>query len=222
VPEQLISQRCRRKIMPVDTTLLHTAGAFVASMVLNKAAEAVIDEAGGRLFAYVKTKVANDREAQDGVSKSMDIEPEPALLQDAEAVYAASPVMRRNQMVAKVLQGARILWMDDRPGNNLFERATFKSMGISISPATSTDGAVAMLQAEPADVLISDMERDGNMEAGFQLLKKIQGLLERPGMISYVGSLDRGRGTPPGAFGITNRPDESIHLVLDVLERVRV
>jgi hypothetical protein len=30
------------------------------------------------------------------------------------------------------------------------------------------------------------------------------------------------RGTPPGAFGITNRPDELIHLVLDVLERERV
>ena len=41
-------------------------------------------------------------------------------------------------------------------------------------------------------------------------------------MIFYVGSLDKEKGTPPGAFGITNRPDELTHCVLDVLERVRV
>jgi CheY-like chemotaxis protein len=208
--------------MPMDATLLLTAGSFVASMVLNKAAEAVIDEAGRRLVEYVRSLVANSREAQGGVSIVADIEPGPALLRDAEAVYAASPVMRRYQMVSQVLQGARILWVDDRPDNNLFERATFTSMGATISLATSTDEAVAMLQAEPADVLISDMERYGNAEAGLQLLKSIQGLPERPDMIFYVGSLDRARGTPPGAFGITDRPDELIHLVLDVLERVRV
>lgn len=208
--------------MPIDNTLLLTAGSFVASMVLNKAAEAVIDEAGRRLVEHVRSIVANSREAQGGVSIVADIEPGPELLQDAEAVYAASSVMRRHRMVSQVLQGARILWVDDRPDNNLFERAAFTSMGATISLAMSTDEAVAMLEAEPADVLISDMERYGNAEAGLQLLKSIQGLLERPDMIFYVGSLDRGRGTPPGAFGITNRPDELIHLVLDILERVRV
>ena len=208
--------------MAIDSTLLLTAGSFVASMVLNKAVDAVLEQASTSLIDYVKTIVANDRDAQDGVSFAADIQPGPALLEDAEALFAASPVMRRVQMVAKVLPGARILWVDDRPDNNLFERATFKSMGISISLATSTDGAVALLKAEPADVLISDMERYGNREAGLQLLGRIQGLAERPGMIFYVGAFDKEKGTPPGAFGITNRPDELIHYVLDLLERARV
>jgi DNA-binding NtrC family response regulator len=95
-------------------------------------------------------------------------------------------------------------------------------MGIEISLATSTDGAVAMLETDPADVLISDMERYANKKAGLQLLTRIKDLSERPATIFYVGSLDKERGAPPGAFGITNRPDELIHLVLDVLERERV
>ena len=73
-----------------------------------------------------------------------------------------------------------------------------------------------------ADVLISDMERYANKKAGLQLLERIKDLPERPATIFYVGRLGRERGEPPGAFGITDRPDELIHLVLDVLERERV
>ena len=207
--------------MAIETTLLLTAGSFVASMVLNKAADVVLDAALERVLDYIKSIIANDQGSQGGVSFAADLQPDPAILQDVQALYAAYPVMRRVQLVAGVLPGARILWVDDRPENNLFERATFKSMGIGISLATSTEGAVATLQAEPADLLISDMERYGNRAAGLQLLERLQGLPERPATIFYVGSLDRGRGTPPGAFGITNRPDELIHYVLDVLERDR-
>ncbi len=95
-------------------------------------------------------------------------------------------------------------------------------MGISISLATSTEVALAMLQAEPVHLLISDMERCGDHQAGLQLLTKVRELASRPATIFYTGLVDRERGTPPGAFGIMNRPDELIHLVLDVLERERV
>jgi CheY-like chemotaxis protein len=208
--------------MAIDTTLLLTVGSFAASMVLNKAVDVVFDEALERLLNYTKSMIANDRDAKDGVSFSPDSQPESTLIQDAETLYEAYPVMRRVRMVASVLEGARMLWVDDRPGNNLYERATFKSMGVSISLATSTEGAVAMLETEPVHVLISDMDRNGNKKAGLELLNRIKYLPGRPETIFYVGSVDRERGTPPGAFGITNRPDELIHYVLDVLERERV
>jgi hypothetical protein len=38
-------------------------------------------------------------------------------------------------------------------------------------------------------------------------------------VIFYVGEFDPGRGLPPFAFGLTNRPDELLHLILDVLAR---
>ena len=38
-------------------------------------------------------------------------------------------------------------------------------------------------------------------------------------VIFYIGIFDPKLGIPGGAFGITNRPDELLHLVLDALER---
>jgi hypothetical protein len=34
-----------------------------------------------------------------------------------------------------------------------------------------------------------------------------------------VGNFNAQDGVPLGAFGITNRPDELLHLVLDIVER---
>jgi hypothetical protein len=38
-------------------------------------------------------------------------------------------------------------------------------------------------------------------------------------IIYYAGYVDEARPVPIGAFGITDRPDEVLHLILDVLER---
>lgn len=38
-------------------------------------------------------------------------------------------------------------------------------------------------------------------------------------IIYYVGSADPSRPVPVGAFGLTARPDELLHLVMDALER---
>ena len=40
-------------------------------------------------------------------------------------------------------------------------------------------------------------------------------------IIFYVGRLDASAGVPAGAFGVTNRPDELLQLVLDALARAR-
>jgi len=40
-------------------------------------------------------------------------------------------------------------------------------------------------------------------------------------MIFYVHKLKPGAGTPEGTFGITNRPDQLLHLVPDALGRSR-
>ena len=41
-------------------------------------------------------------------------------------------------------------------------------------------------------------------------------------VVFYVGRVDRAAGVPAGSFGITNRPDELLHLVMDALERCRL
>jgi hypothetical protein len=47
-------------------------------------------------------------------------------------------------------------------------------------------------------------------EAGFQ----------QP-VIFYVGCLNPAAGVPPGAFAVTNRPDQMLQFVIDALSRVR-
>jgi hypothetical protein len=41
-------------------------------------------------------------------------------------------------------------------------------------------------------------------------------------VVFCVGAVDQHRGPPMGSDGITDRPDELLHLVLDVLERRRI
>ena len=40
-------------------------------------------------------------------------------------------------------------------------------------------------------------------------------------VIYYIGTPKPGAGAPPGAFGLTHRPDELLQLVTDALSRVR-
>src|SRR5262249_19090110 len=43
-----------------------------------------------------------------------------------------SQVLRRAQYAAQVLQGAQLLWVDDIPDNNIYERRIFRSLGIFV------------------------------------------------------------------------------------------
>jgi hypothetical protein len=40
-------------------------------------------------------------------------------------------------------------------------------------------------------------------------------------VIFYVGRPEPGAGVPAGAFGLTNRPDQLLQLVIDALSRIR-
>jgi len=41
-------------------------------------------------------------------------------------------------------------------------------------------------------------------------------------VVFYVSVVYQDKPLPPGAFGLTNRPDELLHLVIDALEPVRL
>jgi hypothetical protein len=65
------------------------------------------------------------------------------------------------------------------------------------------------------------MRREDVPDEGLRLLQKMreQGLY-RP-LIFTVGQYEPSRGTPPYAFGITNRIDEMFNLTFDILGRKR-
>jgi hypothetical protein len=65
------------------------------------------------------------------------------------------------------------------------------------------------------------MRRGTIVDAGTKLLDESRRRSVAVPTIFTVGDYDPKRGTPAFAFGITNRVDELLNLVFDVLERVR-
>jgi hypothetical protein len=128
-------------------------------------------------------------------------------------------VQRRAEVVRPLLEGARLLWIDENPGNNLYERTALAAVGITVDLALSTAEAIHIASALAPDVVISDIDRDGNRVAGLEGLETFaQRGLGFP-FVFYTGEIDPTKPTPRGAFAITDRPDSLLHYVFDLLER---
>jgi CheY-like chemotaxis protein len=128
-------------------------------------------------------------------------------------------VLRRADRAAPVLRGARILWVDDHPENNTYERQAMQALGAFVDIAKSSIEARSMMSQSRYDLLISDMDRDGVPDEGLRFLRQMHERNSSPHTIFYIGHVDEDRGVPAHAFGITDRPDELLHLVMDALER---
>src|SRR5215471_14010659 len=96
-----------------------------------------------------------------------------------------------------------------------------ESLSLSVTITTSTGRALAELQGPTFDIVISDMRRNGDDGAGLALLQRMRDSRISTPLIFTVGRYQPERGVPGSAFGITNRVDELLNLVFDVLERTR-
>jgi CheY-like chemotaxis protein len=132
------------------------------------------------------------------------------------------PSIRRARIVARFLDGAKILWVDDHPGNNLNEVRVLEEFGIRIDHVRSTTEALNRLLGRSFDLILSDIDRDGNNNAGTEFLSALRTSGCPIPLVFYVGKVDPTRGVPAGAFGIAHQPEPLIHLVLDALERQRI
>ncbi|MBI3799630.1 MAG: response regulator [Deltaproteobacteria bacterium] len=126
--------------------------------------------------------------------------------------------LRRAKKHLAIFRDAQILWVDDHPENNLNERRMFRQLKTDVDTAKSTDEALSILQTGNYDLVISDMSRGKDTTAGLEFVEQLRQKKTTP-VIFYVGVFDPAKGVPAKAFGITNRPDELLHLSLDTLER---
>lgn len=113
-----------------------------------------------------------------------------------------------------------VLWVDDKPENNTFERAAFEAQGIDFTLARSTDEALGILSTRGFNAIISDMGRAEGSEEGLVLLDALRGRGDRTPFIIYAGSKAleyRTQARERGAVGCTNRADELFELVLGSL-----
>ena len=149
---------------------------------------------------------------------------------------AKRSVIDRLQRNSDLLRRARILWVDDHPEYNLPIVELLRRYEASVDTPQSNDEALSLLRAKRYDVVISDVARDdegpGSELKGVELAEEvfngwgIRILLftarfnpaTLPGMtdaerLELVERLRR------SVFATTNRVDEGLHYILDILER---
>lgn len=127
-------------------------------------------------------------------------------------------VLSRAKHNRAIIEGKKILWVDDSPQNNTNETRMFRQLNVDVVSAKSTAEALEMLADDQFDVIFSDIART-RPTSGIEMLEELKAVTRKPPVIFYVGILNPDRGTPAGAFGVTNRPDELLHLFIDAISR---
>ncbi len=122
---------------------------------------------------------------------------------------------------ARGLANASVLWVDDRPSNNVNERQSLEALGIRFTISTSTEDAMEKVRARKFDLIISDMGRPPDARAGYTLLDALKKLGDPPPFVIYAGSASpehRAETKERGGWGTTNRPQELFQMVLSALK----
>ena len=123
----------------------------------------------------------------------------------------------------RVLRKARratILWVDDRPDNNIYERQSLEALGVTFVLAMSTEEALEKRKSQRFDAIISDMGRPPDNRAGYTLLKRLRDEGDQTPYVIYSGSNapeHKAEARRAGALGCTNRASELFEYVLSAL-----
>lgn len=116
---------------------------------------------------------------------------------------------------------AHILWVDDRPQNNVYERQSLEALGAQFVVTTSTDEALKIVRQQHFDVIISDMGRPPDSQAGYTLLEALRGMGNMTPFVIYASSNapeHKAEARRRGALGCTNRASELFEYVLGALK----
>lgn len=114
----------------------------------------------------------------------------------------------------------RVLWVDDRPDNNVHERRAFEAMGISFTLARSTDEALRKLSEHEYAAIISDMGRNEGPREGYVLLDKLRSAADPTPFFIYAGSRRPEHvleARERGAQGCTNNSRELFEMVMQAV-----
>ena len=141
-------------------------------------------------------------------------------------------LQRDAQALIDRVDAVRVLWVDDRPDNNLRERAMLAQLQIEVVGVRSTDEAMARLQAdaragEPFDLVLSDWSRPPEgAQAALKLMQAMQHAGLRLPVIVYHGEMQadaRQRRADKlkaaGALGEAVMPAELLALVQRAVSR---
>lgn len=115
---------------------------------------------------------------------------------------------------------SHILWVDDRPNNNIYERRAFEAVGLRVTLAMSTNEALDLIKRNKYAAIISDMGRNEGPREGYVLLDAIRREGNQTPFFIYTGSnlpKHRLEAFEKGAQGSTNNPEELFQMVMKTI-----
>ncbi len=185
----------------------------------------LVSKHSGKLFApsdfkdeenYVKMQMSVVASLTAAAAKGQTPASEAQLHKIVETVRAAGP--------APVTTGDgwknHILWVDDRPENNTYERQAFETIGLRFTLALSTDEAFERLSQVRYAAIISDMGRREGPREGYVLLDRLRKGGDRTPLFFYAASNapEHKRETREhGGQGCTNNAQELFEMVTRAL-----
>ena len=104
----------------------------------------------------------------------------------ARIVSAVQKGVRRSDSLDSWLN--HVLWVDDRPENNSYERQAFEAIGLRFTLALSTDEAFDRLDHQKFIAIISDMGRKEGPREGYVLLDRLRAAGECTPLFFYAAS----------------------------------
>jgi CheY-like chemotaxis protein len=133
---------------------------------------------------------------------------------------ARDQVIRRAELIKNILNNdIKILLVNDQPYEMKYIVGILKNLNIHIDITKNTKKAIEMLAKNKYTAIISDMKRGNIDDEGLNFLKEIRIKNFYTPTIFTVGNYKPDKGTPPYAFGITNKVDELLNLLFDIIER---
>lgn len=117
---------------------------------------------------------------------------------------------------ARTTRVARVLWVDDHPDYNLHETIALEELGLFVTKATATEAAEVYLQSLKFALVITDLGRGNNPNAGLELLKKVKLIQKDVPVIVYTLGASEKRTwlTQSGARAVVDTPSDLIAAVL--------
>lgn len=139
---------------------------------------------------------------------------------DAAQVAANLARSLPGRSAQRSLSTSTVLWVDDLPDNNRYERQALEALGIHVTTSLTTEDALARLATGRYDLVVSDMGRPPDAHAGYTLLEALRARGDRTPYVIYAGSRaarDRDEARRRGALDSTSSPQELIGLVTRAL-----
>jgi CheY-like chemotaxis protein len=203
--------------------MMLSAATFAASTFGRKVADDIAKQVWEHIKTAIKPLFGRDPVPEDVLAPKAQalIAEDKQLAPILSAYWRETSVLRRAHVASKALKGAKILWIDDHPAGNALERQALSSLGVVVTSVESTASAIACLKQESFDLILSDIARPGAPAEGVAALPQLLRVAPTLPVVFYVTQMNKA-GTPLSAFGITNRPDDLMHLCMDALERRRL